>query len=59
MAEEIERRRQTLVQANRDVRVLEKLREKQAGRHRQEEDRRETKVLDEVAGRQVAREDCR
>ena len=59
VAEEIERRRQTLVEANRDVRVLEKLREKQAGRHRQEEDRRETKVLDEVAGRQVAREDCR
>jgi len=48
---EIERRRQTLVEANREVRVLEKLRENQAKRHREEENRREVKRLDEVAGR--------
>ena len=57
VAAEIERRRQVLVEANRDVRVLEKLREKQAKRHRQEENRREIKRLDEVAGRTVVRED--
>ena len=57
VAVEIGRRREVLVEANRDVRVLEKLREKQAARHRREEDRRETKVLDEVAGRRVAWED--
>ncbi len=56
---EIERRRQALVEANRDVRVLEKLRQNQAARHRQEEDRREVKQLDEVAGRPFAREDVR
>jgi flagellar protein FliJ len=48
---EIERRRQALVEANRDVRVLEKLREHQADRHRDEEAHREVKLLDEVAGR--------
>ena len=56
---EIERRRQALVDANRDVRVLEKLREKQVRRHRQEENRREVKLLDEVAGRRAAREVAR
>jgi flagellar FliJ protein len=53
IAEEIDRRRQALVAADRDVRLLEKLREKQARRHRQEEHRRETKELDEVAGRRA------
>ena len=53
---EIERRRQTLVEADREVRVLEKLRERQAEQHRQEEDRKETKRLDEVAVQQVLRE---
>lgn len=46
---EVERRRQNLVEANREVRVLEELREKQHVRHRKEEDRLETKQLDEVA----------
>ncbi len=59
LAAEIERRRLALVEANREVRVLEKLREKQATRHRRDEDRREIKVLDEVAGRRNAREDVR
>ena len=47
---EVERRRQALVEANREVSVLEKLREKQLDRHRAEEARLETKDLDEAAG---------
>ena len=54
---EIDRRRQSLVGANRDVRLLEKLRQHQAQRHRQTENRREIKQLDEVAGQRAARED--
>lgn len=49
--EEIQRRTDFLVEANRQVRVLEELREKQLQRHRQEQDRQEVKLLDEVAGR--------
>jgi flagellar FliJ protein len=56
VAAEIERRRQALVDANRNVRVLEKLRQNQAQRHRQEENRQEIKQLDEVAGQRAARE---
>jgi len=46
---EAERRRLVLVEADRQVRVLEKLRERQAAAHRREADRLETKQLDEVA----------
>jgi len=53
---EIERRRAALVEANREVRVLENLREKQAARYQQEENRREIKRLDEVAQRRAAQE---
>ena len=53
---EIERRRQVLAEANREVRVLENLRDKQAGQHRHEEERREMKRLDEVAQQQALRE---
>jgi flagellar FliJ protein len=53
---EIQRRRQILVEANREVHVLESLRDKQADRHRQEEDRRDMKRLDEVAQQQSLRE---
>jgi len=56
---EIERRRQALVVANRNVRVLEKLRENQARRHREAENRQEIKQLDEAAGLLAAREDAR
>jgi len=56
LAAEIERRRLALVEANREVRVLEKLREKEALRHQQEENRQEIKQLDETAQRCVARE---
>ncbi len=54
VAEEIERRREALTEADREVRVLEKLRQRQAARHQYEENRREVKLLDEVAQRQFA-----
>jgi flagellar export protein FliJ len=53
---EIGRRREALVEANREVRVLELLRERQLARHRQEESRQEINLLDEVAGRRARRE---
>ena len=56
---EIGLRHQALVEADREVRVLEKLREKQLRRYRHEENRREIKQLDEVAGQLAARERCR
>ncbi len=56
MATEIERRRQALVEADREVRVLEKLRERQAEQHRREEDLQEAKRLDEVAAQQAFRQ---
>ena len=56
---EVRRRCEAAVDANRQVRVLEGLREKQLQRHRQEETRLDVKQLDEVAGRRVYREDER
>ena len=56
VAAEIDRRREALTAANRDVRVLEMLREKQAERHRHEEDRRDIGFLDEVAQQHAVRE---
>ncbi len=50
LAAEIERRRERLVEANREVHVLEKLKERLLERHREEEMHREIKSLDEVAG---------
>jgi flagellar FliJ protein len=49
VAAEIERRRQVLVEADRQVRVLEKLRERQLAKHRREQERREAKTYDELA----------
>jgi flagellar FliJ protein len=46
---EVARRRQTLIEADRQVRVLEKLREKQRTAHQAGERRREQKQLDEQA----------
>lgn len=46
---EIERRRQLLVEADRQVRVLEKLRENQRAAHNLREDKREQDQLDELA----------
>ena len=54
LAAEIERRRRTLVEADREARVLEKLRQRQAEQHRREEEQREAKRLDEVAMQQMA-----
>ena len=51
LATEIEKRRQALVESDRQVRVLEKLHERQLDAHRNETLRAEIKVLDEVASR--------
>ena len=53
LAAEIERRRELLVDADRQVRVLEKLRDRQQDQHRRKENRREMKRLDEVAQRRM------
>ncbi|HVA49723.1 MAG TPA: flagellar export protein FliJ [Pirellulales bacterium] len=53
---EIEKRRQALVAADRDVRSLELLRETQQERHREQEERRAVKELDEIALRRYAAE---
>ena len=46
---EVARRRQILVEADRQVRVLDKLRERQQAAHNLREERREQKLLDERA----------
>jgi flagellar export protein FliJ len=46
---EVERRRLALVEADRQIRVLEKLREKQEEAYRTDELRREQQMLDEQA----------
>lgn len=51
LAVEIERRRQAVVEADREVRTLEKLREGQADAYRKEAERMELKRLDEAAAR--------
>ena len=53
LAAEVERRRAALLEADREVRVLEKLREKQQERQREEDARQEVKRLDEVASRRA------
>jgi len=55
LAAEIERRRQTLLTADRDVRVMEKLHDHRQRQHRQNEERREAKQLDEAALQVVER----
>lgn len=54
--EEIEKRQQALMEANREVRVLEKLRERLHERFRQEEERRLMAQIDEIAQRRVTAE---
>lgn len=51
VAIEVDKRREALVLADQDVRVLEKLRETQHARWRAEDERRVMHELDEVAGR--------
>lgn len=48
VAEEVERRRQALVEADRELRILEKLRERHAREFRRHEEKLETRQLDEV-----------
>ena len=55
---EIERRRERLVEADQEVRALEKLRERQEDRFQYAEDRKEVKRLDEVAARCSRQEDA-
>jgi flagellar FliJ protein len=51
LAEEVERRRERLVEADRQVRVLDKLDERKHHEHQQAAHRVEVKELDEVASR--------
>jgi len=53
IAAEIDRRRQALVEADREVRVLEKLREKHAAEYAYREQRADTNQLDEIALRRI------
>lgn len=55
IAAEVERRRIALVEADRQVRVLEKLREKKLHEHVQREDRRDQKLMDELAARATSK----
>ena len=50
--EEIERRRDAVVEANKELKIVEKLKEKRHGKYLEEEKRRDTKEMDEIAGRQ-------
>jgi flagellar FliJ protein len=49
LAGEVEIRRQAVVEADREVRVLDKLRERRAAEHRAAAERAENKVLDDIA----------
>jgi flagellar FliJ protein len=51
LSAEVERRRQALVEADRQVKVLEKLHERKLAEHHAKQLLAETKVLDEVAAR--------
>lgn len=53
VAAEIERRRELLVAADRDVRVMEKLRDREQERFLAQQANRETKFLDDVAGQRA------
>ena len=57
VAEEIERRRQALLEAEKEYRVIEKLREKLKTRHRQEIEKQELRQMDEVALLRVVNEE--
>lgn len=56
VAAETQRRRLALVEADRQVRVLEKLRERQAAAHQKHEERREAKQFDELANQGFLRQ---
>ncbi|GHT45847.1 flagellar export protein FliJ [Planctomycetales bacterium] len=48
--EEIEKRRQAVMQANKELKIVEKLKEKRYEKYISEENLKESKMLDEVAG---------
>lgn len=50
IAQEVERRLERAIAADREVRILEKLRETQFAKHRSEEEKVEQKRFDELAG---------
>jgi flagellar protein FliJ len=54
--EELERRRLILVEANRHVQTLKKLRERKLAEHQLEEDRKQQRLLDEVAAQRYMRQ---
>jgi flagellar protein FliJ len=56
LAVETERRRQAVVEADREVRVLEKLDERHRSQHRRDAERMEVKQLDEAALNRRARQ---
>ncbi len=49
LSNEVEVRRQAVVEADREVRVLDKLRERRAADHRAAAERAESKLLDDIA----------
>jgi flagellar export protein FliJ len=53
---EVAHRRQELIESDREVKTLEKLRHYQADRHQLEENRREVKQLDEATAQQASRQ---
>ena len=57
VAAEVERRREALVTADREVRVLERLRATQQQRHRLAEERQQRKVFDEIATQGYSRKE--
>lgn len=54
---EIQRRRHALVEANRDVQVLERLRSRQHCQHRYQENRQQIRQLDEIGQCRVVEEE--
>jgi flagellar export protein FliJ len=57
VAQEVETRRAALVEADREVRVLERLRETQHDRWRAEAEKQQMKLLDEVASQRFLRQE--
>jgi len=51
----IQKRREALVEADHEVRILEKLKEKQTERHQQNLDTMDSKLMDEIAQQRFAR----
>ena len=48
--EEIEKRRAAMIEANKELKIVEKLKEKRYEKYLEEENKAETKMMDEIAG---------